>query len=294
MTFLNKPATGITVIGQGRVGTRRTRTLMTARDIEWSPRWYLWDGGFLAVGRSRGVVPPHSHHAVQIALPVDGTVRIADASGEWRACPGAIVRPDVTHSFDGCGTMGAMLFVDPESLEGLWLRASLMSDITVVPETRLLECTEPLRTFAERPLEALDAASLVRHCVEALCAGPPPSRRLDTRVTRVLQAVHASDDLRLSLDDAAARVFLSPGRFAHLFTEHVGLPFRRYMLWRKLTRAMVAVGRGGSLSQAAHAAGFADSAHLTRTFNQMFGIPPSVMLQGEFFEIDPPFQLADA
>lgn len=62
------------------------------------------------------------------------------------------------------------------------------------------------------------------------------------------------------------------------------------MLWRKLARAMVAIGRGDSLSQAAYAGGFADAAHLTRTFNQMFGMPPSMMMRGEFFEISPPFQ----
>jgi len=46
----------------------------------------------------------------------------------------------------------------------------------------------------------------------------------------------------------------------------MGLPFSRYMLWRKLTRAMVAIGSEGTIAAAAHAADFADAAHLTRTF----------------------------
>ena len=70
-----------------------------------------------------------------------------------------------------------------------------------------------------------------------------------------------------------------------------GLPFRRYMLWRKLARAMLAIGRQSSIADAAHASDFADAAHLTRTFHQMFGIPPSVMMRGEFFEIPSPFAL---
>ena len=36
-------------------------------------------------------------------------------------------------------------------------------------------------------------------------------------------------------------------------------------------------------------ADFADAAHLTRTFSQMFGLPPSVMLRGRLFEIPSPF-----
>lgn len=43
----------------------------------------------------------------------------------------------------------------------------------------------------------------------------------------------------MSIDEAAAMAFLSPSRFARLFKAQVGLPFRHYMLWRKLTRAML-------------------------------------------------------
>jgi AraC-like DNA-binding protein len=260
---------------------------------KWSglPRWYLWDGGFLAVGRSEGVVPPHAHHAIQIVIGVEGAMAIAAENGEWRSGRGIIVRADVQHSYNGQGAYGAMLFVDPESIEGRWLRSSLTEDVTVVPEPRLDGCIVQLRTFAERPFESMEIGTLIRHCVQSLCAGSPPARRLDSRVSAVLRAIRTSDDLRFSLEAAAATVFLSPGRFAHLFKQQVGLPFRRYMLWRKLTRAVLAIGREGTIAAAAHAADFADAAHLTRTFYQMFGIPPSVMMRGDFFEIKPPFEL---
>jgi len=108
-------------------------------------------------------------------------------------------------------------------------------------------------------------------------------------VTAVLNAIRDRDDLRLSLESAAEKAFLSPSRFAHLFKEQVGLPFSRYMLWRKLTRAMVAIASERTLSAAAHAADFADAAHLTRTFYQMVGMPPSVLMRGEFAELESPF-----
>ena len=144
----------------------------------------------------------------------------------------------------------------------------------------------------EKPLEGLEIGDLIRHCVLSLCAGVPPSRRFDERVTKVLTAIGAADDLRMSIEDAAAMAFLSPSRFAHRFKQQVGLPFRRYMLWRKLTRAMLSIGREPTIAAAAHASDFADAAHLTRTFYQMFGIPPSVMMRGEFFEIASPFSTA--
>ena len=254
-----------------------------------SARWYLWDGGFLAIGRGDGIVPPHAHHALQIVIAIEGEVSLRSGAGPWRSGRGAIVRQDAEHSYNGNGTRGAMLFVDPESAEGAWLRTALTEDITWLPDARLDACVSSLRTFSEQPFESMDVGEVIRHCVRSLSAGAPPARRLDARVTNVLTAIRESDDLRMSVDDAAVRGFLSPSRFAHLFKQQVGLPFRRYMLWRKLTRGMLAIGKEGTIAAAAHASDFADAAHMTRTFYQMFGIAPSVMMRGEFFEIAPPF-----
>jgi AraC-like DNA-binding protein len=135
----------------------------------------------------------------------------------------------------------------------------------------------------------MDAGLLIRHCVQALSPGTPPKRHLDQRITTVLRHIHASDDLRISLDTAAGIAFLSPSRFTHLFREQVGLPFSRYMLWRKLTRAMLAISSERTIADAAQAADFADAAHLTRTFYQMVGMAPSVLMQGTFAEVPPPF-----
>jgi AraC-like DNA-binding protein len=255
------------------------------------PRWYLWDGGFLLIGQARGVVPAHSHHAIQIVISLDEPVAICGHHQDWRQGRGIVVRPDAIHSFDCNGAFGAMLFVDPESSEGVWLQTLLAHDITMVPDARLASSVSELRTFAEQPFASMEVGVLIRHCVHALSPGPPPMRSLDPRVTTVLSRIQASDDLRVSLDTAAGMAFLSPSRFAHLFKQQVGLPFSRYMLWRKLTRAMLAIGSERTIAYAAHAADFADAAHLTRTFYQMVGMAPSVLMRGTFAEIASPFSV---
>ncbi len=202
------------------------------------------------------------------------------------------MRPDAVHSFNAGGALGAMIFVDPESSEGAWLRTLLTEDITIVPDARLTSCVANLRTFAEQPIASMELGALIRHCAHALSPGAPPMRRLDPRVTTVLKGIQASDDLRISLETAAKLAFLSPSRFAHLFKEQVGLPFSRYMLWRKLTRAMLAIGSARTIADAAQAADFADAAHLTRTFYQMVGMAPSVLMRGTFAEIASPFSVS--
>ncbi len=234
-------------------------------------------------------MPSHAHHAIQIVIALDGCAAICGKGDGWRESRGIVVRPDAEHSFDCNGALGVMVFVDPESSEGAWLSASLRQDITIVPDTRLDSIVPALRQFAEQPDETQDVAGLVRGCVHGLRPGLVPTRRFDSRVTTVLDAIRQSDELRMSLDEAADIACLSPTRFAHLFRDQVGLPFSRYMLWRKLTRAMVAVASERTISAAAHAADFADAAHLTRTFYQMVGMAPSALMRGDFIEIASPF-----
>ncbi|HEX3678584.1 MAG TPA: AraC family transcriptional regulator [Galbitalea sp.] len=234
-------------------------------------------------------MPSHAHHAIQIVIALDGCVAICGNDKKWHESRGIVVRPDAEHSFDCNGALGVMVFVDPESSEGAWLAASLRQDITNVPDTRLDSIVPEFRTFADQADASGDIVARIRRGVHGLRPGLAPTRRLDSRVTTVLAAIRASDDLRISLDKAASMAFLSPTRFAHLFKDQVGLPFSRYMLWRKLTRAMVAISSEETIAAAAHAADFSDAAHLTRTFYHMVGMAPSVLMRGDFIEIASPF-----
>jgi len=287
---LNGPAEALE-----RIGCATKRKEVRLKELRWetTPRWYLWDGGYLLFGRSQGAVPAHAHHAIQIVVTLEGECGIRGKNDDWRFGRGVIVLPNVTHQFDGNGAVSAMLFVEPESLEGVWLRSALVDPVTIIPPGRAEPAAAELRKFIEQPLQAHEIGASIRHAVHSLCAGVPPARRIDPRVTSVLKTIRDSKELRITAEEAAATVALSPSRFSHLFKQQVGLPFRRYMLWRKLTRAMLAIGRERTLAAAAHASDFADAAHLTRTFLQMFGIVPSLLMRGEFFVVPSPFDLPE-
>jgi AraC family transcriptional regulator len=264
----------------------------------WAPLVYFWDGGWIGVGESGGVVPPHAHHAIQISLGLSGPLRLRHAEDDgaaWMEMAGGVVLPDVPHQFDGMSSRIAMIFVDPECREGRWLRDSISTPILALPRERFAEQVPALAAFHQERPSALAAARIITDVVRGLCAGPPPLKQMDPRVTSALETIRGEDVRRMSLEQAAKSVFLSPSRFAHLFKDEVGLPFRRYMLWRKLSRAMEEFGRGANLTNAAHAAGFSDSAHLTHTWRQMFGVSPTAMIGGaRFYEIPAPFELAES
>ena len=170
-------------------------------------RWYLWEGGFLVVGQAAGEVPAHSHHAIQISLKLDGAAAIRGTGGTWREGRGIIVRSDVEHSFDAQGGTGALLFVDPESSEGIWLQSVLMEDITFAPPARVERCVDELRAFIERPLEGMDPGDLVRHCVRAARMKPAHAQRASAPPTLTRRTPIASTSFSVnSLVDPMSRL----------------------------------------------------------------------------------------
>ncbi|WP_147123999.1 helix-turn-helix transcriptional regulator, partial [Nocardia neocaledoniensis] len=107
---------------------------------------------------------------------------------------------------------------------------------------------------------------------------PARRRRAHPVVTEALRTAGGWPGGPPALGELAARVGLSGSRLSHVFTEHVGLPYAAWRRWTRLHQAFAVVRAGGSLTEAAHTAGFADSAHLTRTCRDLIGITPTEAL----------------
>lgn len=104
-------------------------------------------------------------------------------------------------------------------------------------------------------------------------AGVP--RRFDPRIEHVLDLLKAEFLASPTAARLAEVAGLSQRWLRQLFTEQLGIPPQRYVLWLRLRHAVYCWTLSRSLTAAAHAAGFADSAHLSRAFRRMFGIRPS-------------------
>jgi len=72
--------------------------------------------------------------------------------------------------------------------------------------------------------------------------------------------------------EVANQLALSESRFLHLFSQELGIAWRPYLLWRRMICAVKAIMNNTSATEAAHMAGFSDSAHLSRTFKSTFGM----------------------
>ncbi|KQV61731.1 MULTISPECIES: helix-turn-helix transcriptional regulator [unclassified Duganella] len=232
----------------------------------------LWSGSALlsaGFGAFRGTVGDnalHAHYAHQLVIALNGEVGVALPSGPLRA-PGIAIPAGLAHCV--CAEQALLVYLDPLTPEGAALFPPRAA--TALPLAADL-CSQLLA--------AADEGQSLRATLRAACGLSRPSVP-DPRMAAVAGALRAGVAMgRVARDDLASLANLSPSRFSHWFVEQTGLPLRSYRKWLRLELALHRLAHGGNLTDAAHAAGFADSAHLSRTFREMFGLNPAALLQG--------------
>ncbi len=244
-----------------------------------SAQYFPWDGGAIFVGTG-GVFPAHAHQAIQICFLFEGRIRLRPSDDDpWTDYDIGLVPSQHAHGMDGSRTLlGATLFVEPETREGRVLTERYLRDgiaganrAPVEPVVQEL-CAAALARRGRGPI-----VELARRLVRGLTQHVEPAVTSDERIVRAVKYVNEHLSEPLTLEEVARVAFLSPSRFRHLFAEQTGMRLRQYILWRRFVSVWEHRMSGAPLAEAAHAAGFADSAHLARTSRRMIGIPPSLL-----------------
>lgn len=202
------------------------------------------------VGENR----PHRHLAAQaVFAPAPATIR----DGQGRVWTGRclLVDPLALHTLEAQGDV-ELIFVEPT--RGGALIEPVLADLG--PRLRdpvIVEAGDPALRFWNQVL-----------------AGPAARRpKASPALLASLATIEAAlEDGTVRLATVAAAAGLSPDRYRHAFAEAFGISFRRHLLWRRMARAVGRISGGQEITAAAHAAGFADSAHLARTMRACFGI----------------------
>lgn len=228
-------------------------------------RGYVWPTEFMMVADVVNATP-HRHSALQVMVGIEAPIRI-DVGAGWQEVPGVLVDTDVEHALDGTlGLMGGG-WIESESRTGTRLReqvldgagwAALEDEVAQQVGTQLAPCLQ-------RDMGCTEAHRRWRTAVGALLDEPPSEPVLDDRVAAVLEHLRTAPRPPPSVEDLGVIAHLSPSCLQHLFSDQVGVPIRRYLLWQRVLTAMARLAEGATATEAAHAAGFADAAHLSRT-----------------------------
>jgi len=131
---------------------------------------------------------------------------------------------------------------------------------------------EILRAYEGR-LTLREAQQLFECLVNAAVTQLPHAGRRDWAADRLHELLREKP--ACSLPELARELGLSYTGASHYFSRTVGLPLRSYQLWLKYMKASELRLKGGTLTEIAHAAGFADSSHLCRSWQASYGLSPS-------------------
>ena len=232
----------------------------------------------MIIGKATGVTPMHAHYAIQIAFGPQRGIRCRPNDNvDWTTYAGAIIPSRQPHTMDAQHVdFNAVLFVEPETREGRALSERyLQGGIAALPDELIATVAPPLFAAWQDERSVSAVVSAARRVVKVLTGGVEPSVVSDERILRAVAYIKANVNRTLTLEEVADVACLSPSRFRHLFVEETGMALRPYILWRRFLRVWELMMNGASISAAAHEAGFADAAHLSRTSRSMFGFPPS-------------------
>lgn len=250
-------------------------------------RLFLWrDTALYALYCGQGLASAfHQHHAVEFGISFHEAFAMRASPKEpYQAVPWFLLKPDMPHEIDAAQREVLVVWVEAESDLARTLALS-----TVDNEAE--DISQRHAQLAQLHAQALDthtceqATQLLAQALAMFLPAEQPVPPLHPQVESVLRTAQEQLALSPSLSPAqlAAAVYLSPRRLRQLFADRLGLPVQSYLLWQRLLTAIEMATRGASLTQAAHGSGFADAAHLTRTFRRIFGFMPSLILKNSRF-----------
>lgn len=241
---------------------------------------FLLENGALYLGSALGTTT-HVAHAYKIYIAVHGQFDLVLAgSRSWKSLSAVVIAPDRPHKIIGDTAIVALVYLVPETPEGHRISKYYSRLDAFVPPPHYIAALIPrLQEIWEQSCCREEANAVSKSICSNVLPTPRINVNFDRRVVSAIEYLEEQLGRRVTIAELSSTVGLSASRFEHLFSEQVGIPVSRYLLWVRLRKALGMIPHGKSLTEVAYAAGFADSAHLSRTFRRMLGIAPSSILK---------------
>ncbi len=246
-----------------------------------TPKMYIWAREVLFLGSYHSRQQAHKSTQEKLILSLEGPLYVFDERGRrirTRSClvpTGLVVDESV---IDATQAVVAIYHLAPFSQDYAAL-CRIMKP--VLPG---LYCDHPNEQAAiEAAVDIRNSKqvtpALARERLRAILFPPTIAngvfRDFDPRIVAVARRIRDSLQENTGLSVLATEVQLSASRLEKLFKEQAGLPITQYRMRYRVFVSTVLMALGYSITEAALYAGFASSAHLSRSYRAINGITPS-------------------
>ncbi len=222
----------------------------------------------------------HQHYAIQINISLDKAIKIS--SMERNYCSNVLsIKPLVPHQLTSNDQKVLFILINPASRIGHIINQHFLKEDI---EPFINEWTKQIRVIGSKwDANKIDNLSFLSQYFsitnDYFSECNSSNHKTDDRIINAINILEKYPNEVLSLEYISSKVFLSPSRFIHLFKEETGISYRRMQLWIKLMLSFDLLQATSNLTELAHASGFSDSAHYSRTFKETFGMKPSSVLK---------------
>jgi AraC-like DNA-binding protein len=239
------------------------------------PFMRLWGARAIYIGHAFGL-SAHRNAVGVLVIGLHEAFGVADdpldPASKYCACRTAVIMPNTLHHLRTSKTPMAFVYLDASSTDLQNLLAACRGQESrfgydLANADRIIEL---LRTVAAERSTWRDVREPLGRLLDFR-----PIESVDPRIAMALTRLNDDPSAPVGLAELANDACLSPSRFQHLFKDATGVPLRRYRTWCRMGAALRHASEGASLTEAAHSAGFASSAHFSAAFRDMFGLAPS-------------------
>jgi len=227
----------------------------------------------------RGTVPPdavpeHSHETAHLILAIDEDYQTgAIGAAAWRGPSMIIYNPPGTlHRDRFAKTGGRFLSIDfPKGFEP----RGLIDPVVVSAGAARSRVSRVLNALID-DAPALDAEDRLLDLSVALASAREPGRFAPSWLRIANEAIaDLTRQSGLRVQDVAELAGVHPVHLARAFSQHFGCSPGAAIRRARVERAAAALTGRCSLGDIAQACGFADQAHMTRSFRATYGITPT-------------------
>ena len=213
----------------------------------------------------------HVYGAPVLHVGIYGPFKLKVGEGDWQSYRMAVVPPGLRHALDLAGGVHGKLFVEIDSPHATAFRRRFPYSkgvVNALQDSDAVSCFQWI--FEDDPRQPE-----VEQRLDRLLPVRADESLIDARVRKIVALIRNEPDRNHSQKELGEALGLSASRVLHLFSEQIGVPYRRYRMWKRLWLSAERLHASDSMTMAAMESGFADATHFSHAFRDTFGVNPA-------------------